>query len=468
MSALGSAERPLRAAIAGSGSAGFYAVAALFSAPINARADVFERLPTPYGLVRAAVAPDHPNTRTVIKVFDKLAGRDEFSFLGNVQVGRDISVNELREHYDVVIFATGAEAPADLGIPGEDLFGSHAADEFALWYNGHPDFRESRFDFSHETAVVIGQGNVATDVVRMLIQPPEVLKSTDITQYALDALAESRVRDIHLVGRRGPAQARFTTQEIQELGELPDCDVVLDPADLILDPASQAELDNPKNVNSKRNMAVFEEFAKRPASSERKRLYIRFLHSPIRIQGQDRVESIVFEKNRLEGEPFHLKARGTWEMETLKCGLVFRAVGHRGVPIPGVPFDEAHGVFPNQAGRILHQGKPVPGLYAVGWIKRGPTGLIGTNKADGIETVDSILADLSEIPPCPEPDSAPIHALLSSRNIRVVSYEDWRQIDAAEIARGEAKGKLREKFTTFDALLDAARKSSRTYRAPSS
>ena len=458
MSALGSAERPLRAAIAGSGPAGFYAVAALFSAPINARADVFERLPTPYGLVRAAVAPDHPTTRTVIKVFDKLAGREEFSFLGNVQVGRDISVNELREHYDVVIFATGAEAPADLGIPGEDLFGSHAGDEFALWYNGHPDFRESRFDFSHETAVVIGQGNVATDMVRMLLRPVEELRSTDITQYALDALAESRVRDVYLVGRRGPAQARFTTQELQELGELPDCDVALDPADLIRDPTSQAELDNPKNVNNRRNMAVFEEFAKRRAPSKRKRLYIRFLHSPIRIQGQDHVESIVFEKNRLEGEAFRQKARGTGEMKTLKCGLVFRAVGHRGVPIPGVPFDEARGVFPNQAGRILHQGKPVPGLYAAGWIKRGPTGLIGTNKADGIETVDSILADLSEIHPCPEPDSAPIHALLSSRNIRVVSYEDWRRIDTAEITHGEAKGKPREKFTTFDALLDAARK----------
>ncbi|MCX5737872.1 MAG: FAD-dependent oxidoreductase, partial [Proteobacteria bacterium] len=220
MSALGSAERPLRASIVGSGPAGFYAVAALFSAPINARADVFERLPTPYGLVRAAVAPDHPTTRTVIKVFDKLAGREEFSFLGNVQVGRDISVNELRAHYDVVIFATGAEAPADLGIPGEDLFGSHAGDEFALWYNGHPDFRESRFDFSPDTAVVIGQGNVATDVVRMLLRPVEELRSTDITQYALGALAESRVRDVYLVGRRGPAQARFTTQEIQELGEL--------------------------------------------------------------------------------------------------------------------------------------------------------------------------------------------------------------------------------------------------------
>ena len=475
MSALGSPERPLRAAIVGSGPAGFYAVAALFNAPINVQADVIERLPTPYGLVRAAVAPDHPKTRTVIKVFDKLAEREGFSFLGNVQVGRDISVQELRAHYDVVIFATGAEVPADLGIPGEDLLGSHAADEFAEWYNGHPDFRDSRFDFSHETAVVIGQGNVATDVVRMLVRPTDELRSTDITQYALDALAESRVREVFLIGRRGPVQARFTQQELQELGELPDCDVVLDPADLVLDPVSQAELDDPKNFNSKRNMAVFEDFAKRrapavgsrpsataveqeldPTRSKNKRLYIRFLRSPVEIRGHERVESLVLERNRLEGEPFRLKARGTGVIETLSCGLIFRAVGHRGIRMPGVPFDEARGTFPNQGGRILQNGKPVPGLYAVGWIKRGPTGLIGTNKADGIETIGCVLADLPLIAPCPVRDSAPLHALLSSRGIRVVSYDDWRRIDAAEVARGEVKGKPRDKLTTFNELLASA------------
>ncbi len=458
MSALGSPERPLRAAIIGSGPAGFYAAAALFAAPISAHADVFERLPTPFGLVRAGVAPDHPQTKTVLKVFDKLAARDGFSFRGNVCVGRDITIEELRACYDIVIFATGAEVAAGLGIPGEDLIGSHAVDEFVGWYNGHPDFREARFDFSQETAVVIGQGNVATDVVRMLALTAGELKNTDICGHALDALAENRVREIHLIGRRGPVQAKFTQQEIEELGELPDCDVVLDTADLILDPSSQAELDDQRNFNSKRNMAVFEAFAKRPAPSKRKRLFIRFLQSPVEIRGGDRVESIVLEKNRLEGDPFRLKAHGTGVKETLPCGLVFRAVGHRGVPIPRVPFDDKRGIIPNNAGRVIENGKPVPGLYAVGWIKRGPTGLIGTNKADGIETVDAILADLPEIPPCPTPDGDSVHALLSSRAIQVVTYDDWRRIDAAEIARGEANGKPREKLTTIPELLGAARR----------
>jgi len=356
-----------------------------------------------------------------------------------------------------VIFATGAEVAAGLGIPGEDFIGSHAADEFVGWYNGRPDFREARFDFSHETAVVIGQGNIATDVVRMLALTTGELKNTDICQHALDALAENRVREIHLIGRRGPVQAKFTQQEIEELGELPDCDVVLDPADLVLDPSSQTELDDQKNFNSKRNMTVFESFAKRPAPTKRKRLFIRFLQSPVEIRGGDRVESIVLEKNRLEGDPFRLKAHGTGAKETLPCGLVFRAVGHRGVPIPRVPFDDKRGIIPNNAGRVIENGKPVPGLYAVGWIKRGPTGLIGTNKADGIETVDAILADLPEIPPCPAPDTASVHALLSSRAIQVVTYDDWHRIDAAEIARGEANGKPREKLTTIPELLAAAK-----------
>jgi ferredoxin--NADP+ reductase len=283
------------------------------------------------------------------------------------------------------------------------------------------------------------------------------LRNTDICRHALDALAESRVREIHLVGRRGPVQAKFTQQEIEELGELPDCDVVLDSADLVLDPSSQTELNDPKNFNSKRNMTVFEAFAKRPAPSKRKRLFIRVLQGPVEIRGEDRVESIVMEKNRLEGDPFRLKAHGTGVKETLPCGLVFRAVGHRGVPIPRVPFDDKRGIIPNNAGRVIENGKPVPGLYAVGWIKRGPTGLIGTNKADGIETVDAILADLPEIPPCPASDSASVHALLSSRAIQVVTYDDWRRIDAAEIARGEANGKPREKLTTIPELLDAAK-----------
>lgn len=456
MSTLGSPERPLRAAVVGSGPAGFYVAAALFSAPHSVCVDLFERLPVPFGLVRAGVAPDHPKTKSVLRVFDKLANREGFSFLGNVTVGRDISIEELRAHYDVVVFATGAEVAADLGIPGERLSGSHSADEFVGWYNGNPELREARFDFSQKVAVVIGQGNVATDVVRMLALPADALKKTDVCAHALEALAESRVEDIYLIGRRGPVQAKFTQQELEELGEMADCDVVLDPADLALDPLSQAELDAPKNFNSKRNMPVFEGYAKRPAPTKRRRLHIRFLESPVEIVGHERVEGIVLEKNRLEGEPFRLKAQGTGVRETLPCGLVFRAVGHRGVAIPGVPFDTKRGVIPNEAGRVVENGVAIPGLYASGWIKRGATGLIGTNKADGIETVDRIVEDVASLSPCATPDSDAVRSVLAERGIRVISFEDWRRIDAVEVARGEAAGKPREKFTRIQEMLSAA------------
>ncbi len=455
MALLGSEARPLRVAIVGSGPAGFYAAAAILNAPVVARVDLFERLPTPFGLVRAGVAPDHPKTRSVIRVFERLAEREELAFWGNVTVGRDVSVEELRRHYDAVVFASGAELGANLNIPGEDLPGSHTANAFVGWFNGHPDYRDATFDLSQEIAVVIGQGNVASDVVRMLARAPAELRHTDIAQHALDALAASRVREICLIGRRGPVQAKFSQQELQELGELADCDPVLDPADLELDDVSRQELDDPKNFNSKRNMAVFESFAQRPAPTKSKRIYIRFLRSPVAIRGNDRVEALALESNVLEGTPFALKAQGTGVVEELPCGLVFRAVGHRGTAIPGVPFDERRGIFPNDAGRIVDGGQPISGLYATGWIKRGATGLIGTNKADSAATIDRLLEDVPSLTPCAEPDSAGLRALLASRGVRVTNYEDWRKLDEAEVARGEAVGKPREKFVTVAGMLAA-------------
>jgi ferredoxin--NADP+ reductase len=448
MNALGSETRPLRVAIVGSGPGGFYAAAALFNAPIKVQVDLFERLPTPFGLVRAGIAPDHPKTRSVIRVFDRLAERDGFAYFGNVSVGRDLTVEELVRHYDAVVFATGAQIGAELGIPGEHLPGTYPADAFAFWYNGHPDHQEHVFDLRREVAVVIGQGNVATDMVRMLALTPDELRKTDTTARAIEVLAESRVREIYLIGRRGPVQAKFTQEEIQELGELSGCDVVLDPADLVLDAASQVELDDPKNFNAKRNMAVFQEFARRPAPSKCKRLYVRFLQSPVSINGESHVESIAFERNSLVGEPFSLKAQGAGVVESLPCGVVFKAIGHRGAAIPGVPFDERRGIFPNDGGRIA------PGLYAVGWIKRGPTGLIGTNKGDGAATIDRLLEDLPALAPCPAPDTTPVRDLLAGRGVRVVSYADWQRIDDAEVARGEACGKPREKFTAVREMLD--------------
>ncbi len=446
-------DRVLRVAIVGSGPSGFYAAEALFKADARTRVDMFERLPTPYGLVRGGVAPDHPKIKSVTRVFDRIAAHENFAFLGNVTVGRDISVEELIRHYDAIIFACGAEADRRLGIPGEDLPGSHTATEFVAWYNGHPDYRNRMFDLSAETAIVVGQGNVAMDVCRILAKTPDELRHTDMAAHAFEFLAESRVREIILVGRRGPVQAKFTTPEIREMGALADCAPMVDPAELALDEMSRAELEDPSNKHSPKNMAVLDEFAARALGGSSRCFRIRFLLSPTELKGGERVESVLFERNRLEGQPFALSSRGMGVFEEIPCGLFFRSVGYRGVPIPGVPFDERRGVFPNRNGRILGNGGPVPRLYATGWIKRGPSGIIGTNKPDSVETVEALRADMAETPPCEAPDTSLVHELLASRGVRVVSFADWQKIATAEIARGAKAEKPLEKFVSVEEML---------------
>jgi ferredoxin/flavodoxin---NADP+ reductase len=453
----GSPDSPLRVAIIGSGPSGFYAADALLKADAPVQVDMFDRLPTPFGLVRGGVAPDHAKIKKVIRVYERIAAHDAFLFLGNVEIGRHLSVDELRRFYDAVIFACGAETDRKLNIPGEDLPGSHTATEFVGWYNGHPDFRDRTFDLSQEVVAVIGQGNVAIDVARILAKTADELRETDIAQHALDALAASKVREIHLIGRRGPVQAKFTTNEIREFGGLPECDPVVDPADLEVDPVSREELLHPENKQSPKNLEVLEAFAARPAPSKRKRVVLQFHRSPVALQGDGRVEHIVLEHNRLEGEAFHQRAVGTGLTEEFPCGLVFRSVGYHGVPIPGVPFDEMRGVFPNTHGRILDGGEPMLALYAVGWIKRGPSGIIGNNKPDSKETVHALLDDAPQLSRCEVPDTGAIRELIASRGVRVVSFKDWRAIDAAEVARGEAAGKPREKFTRVDEMLAVLR-----------
>lgn len=453
MTELGTEERPLRVAVIGSGPAGFYAAGALLRGPAKAVVDVFDRLPTPYGLVRSAVAPDHPKTKTVLRVFEKTAALEGFGFWGNVTVGRDVSLDELRRHYDAVILATGMELGARLGIPGEELPGSHTADEFVLWFNGHPDYAGMTVDLSHETAVVIGQGNVAIDAARILVRTVDELRNTDIAQHALDALAESRVREVHLIGRRGPVQAKFSQEEIDELGELADCDPVVRAEDLALDPASQAELDDAKNFNSKRNMKALRALSERGLSGKGRKLCVDFLQSPVEIKGDNRVEALVLEKNTLSGEPFNLKARGTGERIEIGCGLVLRAVGHYGLRVEGAPFDQKRTIFPNDKGRAVQDGEPVPGLYTTGWMKRGPNGLIGTNKADSAETVEALLSDVPSLTPCEQPDGAPLRELLAARGVRVVTQADWERLNAEEERRGEAQGKPREKFVSVEEMI---------------
>jgi ferredoxin--NADP+ reductase len=378
--------------------------------------------------------------------------------LGNVNVGKDIPVAELQKFYDAVIFASGAQADRRLGIPGEDLPGSHSATEFVGWYNGHPDYVDWTFDLSCETAVVIGVGNTAVDVARILSRTADELKDTDIAEYALEVLAESKVKDVHLIGRRGPAQAKFTPQELKELGEMGCCGLVLDGASLELNPESRAELDDPKNGQARRIYELLTGFAQKPSSSKPKRLVLHFLKSPIELVGDERVNEIVLERNRLTGEPGNQKSVGSGETERLDCGIVFRSVGYRGVAVPGVPFHEKWAIIPNEDGRVAEDGKPVPGLYAAGWIKRGPSGLIGSNKPCSIETVKSLLADLPALEPCPNRDSRPLLEHLSRNGIRVVDYDTWKKIDAAEIDRGKAEGKPRVKFVNVDEMLAAVGK----------
>ena len=453
---LGSDARPLRVAVVGSGPSGFYAAEALFKAEPQVQVDMFDSLGAPFGLVRYGVAPDHEKIKSVIRVYQKTAASPNFAFFGNVCVGEDISVEELRAHYDAVVFANGAQTDRRLGIAGEDLPGSYTATEFVAWYNGHPDYVDRQFDLSQEVAVVIGQGNVAVDVCRILCKTVDELKHTDISDYALDALAESKVKRIHMVGRRGPVQAAFTPPEIKEFGELEDCDPFVEPSDLDVNESSRVELDDPKNGPARKNFDALKSFAELETRSKSKRFVVDFLTSPKEIRGDGRLQSVVFEKNRLEGEPFKQKARGTGETFEMECGVFFRSVGYRGVPIAGVPFDEDWGIFPNDEGRITNDGTVVPGLYAVGWIKRGPSGVIGTNKPDSIATVKHVVADMPSLQPCASPSSDVVREMLQSRGVRVISYEDWQRIDAAEVARGEATGKPREKFVSVDAMIEGA------------
>ena len=455
---LGTEQRPLRVAVVGSGPSGFYAAEALCKSDVHVKIDMFDRLPAPFGLVRYGVAPDHQKIKNVIRVYEKTAARDEVSFYGNVGVGEDISVADMRKYYDAILFTVGAASDRRLGIDGEDLPGSYTATEFVAWYNGHPDYRDRRFDLSQEVAVIIGQGNVAMDVSRILCKSVDELSKTDIARHALEALAESRIKEVHMIGRRGPAQAAFTPVEIREFGELESCvPVFANPDDLSLSPASQAELEDPRNAPKKKNYEILRGFRDLDSGSAARKFYIHFFQSPTALlsDGGDRVARLELERNELNGDPGKQKAQGTGGKSVMPCGILFRSVGYRGLPIEGVPFHEQWGVFPNEGGRIQDDGQTATGLYTAGWIKRGPSGVIGTNKPDAEETVGNLLADIGSLVPCSQPDSAAMEADLSSRNIRYIRFEDWKKIDAAEVANGEAVGKIREKFVSVDEMLAA-------------
>lgn len=441
----------LHVAIVGSGPSGFYAAEALLRSGRNVKIDMIERLPSPYGLVRSGVAPDHPKLKQSIAVYDGIARNEKFSFFGNVAAGRDISIAELQETHDAVLLACGAHEDRTLTIPGAGLPGNHSATEFVGWYNGHPDFRDRIFDLSHEVAVVIGQGNVAADVCRILAKSVDELRDSDIAEHALDALAESQIKEIHVVGRRGPAHAKFTAKELRELGGISDVTAHASAEDCVLNEESRLELEDRANFNAAKNLEHFVKFAEQVETDGRRKIHFRFCLSPVALSGSGRVEEVALVRNRLEGPPFSQKAWPTDQTETISCGIVLRSIGYRGVPLDSVPFDAALGVVPNVAGRVTDGEEKLRGLYVTGWLKRGPTGIIGTNRADSIETVENMLADAMEGGLKPGADA--LRLLLSERGVRWVSYAEWLKIDEAEIERGRKRGKPREKFTRVDEML---------------
>jgi ferredoxin/flavodoxin---NADP+ reductase len=461
---IGTEENPLRVAIVGSGPAGFYTAEHLLKHEgTHAEVDMFDRLPTPYGLVRFGVAPDHPKIKSVIRVYEKTAARPEFRFFGNVEVGTDVTVDELRERYHAVVFAYGTATDRQLGIPGEDLPGSHPATEFVNWYNAHPDFADHEFDLSCERVVVIGNGNVAADVARMLALTPDELAETDTADHAIEAFNGSSVKEIVVLGRRGPAQAAFTNPEVRELGEMVDADIDIDADEMELDDLSREWLESEDaDPTNRRNVEIFTDFSKREPEGKNKSIVMRFLRSPVEIQGDGRVERIVVAKNKLERDDSgRVRAVDTGERETIECGLVLRSIGYKGVPVDGVPFDDGRGLIHNDGGRVHDgSGEAVPGLYAVGWIKRGPSGVIGTNKKDAQETVDKLFADL-ETGGIPEPelagDRGAIEALLEERKPDHITFERWQAIDAAEVEAGKPHGRPRVKFCRFDELVEASK-----------
>ncbi|MCA1560085.1 MAG: FAD-dependent oxidoreductase [Acidobacteria bacterium] len=463
MAQIGTASQPLRVAVIGSGPAAFYAVEHLFKqTELVVEVDMFDRLPTPFGLVRYGVAPDHAKIKTVARVYDGIAANPRFRFFGNVEFGRHVTLADVQEHYHQVVLATGAQTDRKMGIPGEDLVGSHPATEFVAWYNGHPDYRDHPFDLSVERAAVVGVGNVAIDVARILVRTPEELVKTDIAVHALEALRQSRVREVFLLGRRGPAQAAFTNPEVKEIGEMADTDVIVRGDEVQLDPLSQAQLDAGQNRTLVKKVEILQGYALRKPEGRSRRLHVRFLVSPVELIGdaRGRVARMRIVRNTLvPSQSGALSAKATDQFEDLDVGLVFRSVGYRGVALPGVPFHEPGGVILNERGRVLdpETRQPVIGVYASGWIKRGPTGVIGTNKPDSVETVTSMLEDVTQgahwQPSHPNAEAAV--ALVRVRQPLFLTYADWRRLDALELSHGKASGRARVKFATVDEMLAA-------------
>jgi ferredoxin--NADP+ reductase len=450
-----------RVAVVGAGPAGFYACEDLLKAGLEV--DLYDVLPTPFGLVRAGVAPDHPKIKSVTRRYEKTAAQPGFRFFGGVELGADIERHELFERYHAVVYAVGTRDDNRLGIAGEDRPGSHAANEFVAWYNGHPDYADHEFDLAAQRAVVIGNGNVAIDVARMLVLDPGEIAVTDTADHALQSLQQAQVEHVIMLGRRGPAQAAFTNPELLELGELARADVLVDPRELELDPHSAAWLEEHGDRTAKRNLEILTEYAQHEPTGKSHRIELRFLRSPVEVVGEGEtgpVAGLRVARNRIEPDAAgNLRAVATADEELIECGLVLRSIGYRGRPLPGVPFDERRGRIRNDGGRVTdEEGRPLPGEYAVGWIKRGPSGVIGTNKKCATDTIGKLIDD-AEHGRLNEPLSADpqtIETWLRARVPGLVAWRGWQAIDRHETSAGEPHGRPRVKVVRVPEMLAVA------------
>jgi NADPH-dependent glutamate synthase beta subunit-like oxidoreductase len=451
--------RPLRVAVVGAGPAGIYAAETLTRrAPVPVTVDLLDRLPTPFGLVRHGIAPDHPKMRAIRDTLHRALDDPGVRFVGNVEVGTDITLEDLRSHVDAVVYTYGAALDRPLSIDGEDLTGSLAATDLVAWYCGHPDADRAKVETALtgvRRAVVVGVGNVALDVARVLARAPQELEPTDMPQHVLDVLAATPVEEVTVLGRRGPAHASFTTMELRELDGLDQATVLVDPADLELTPAAEERVAADRNAT--RNLTVLREWAGHRAEPGRVRLSLRFYRRPVRLLGDDRVTGVEVERTAVDDDG---RATGTGEYEVLPADLVVRSVGYRGQGLPGLPVDPSTGTVPHEEGRVLREGARSPGEYVAGWIKRGPTGVVGTNKHDARETVASLLADAEAGVISPHGERDDLVDTLRARGAEPVLLEDWRAIDAAEVALGATRGRARTTMHEREALLAAVRAAS--------
>jgi ferredoxin--NADP+ reductase len=452
----------IRFAVVGAGPAGFYTAEQLLKEGFAV--DMFDALPTPFGLVRAGVAPDHPKIKSVTRVYEKTAARPGFRFFGGVELGADVARDELLSRYHGVCYAVGTPTDNRLGIAGEDRPGSHAATDFVAWYNGHPDYADHAFDLSATRAVVIGNGNVAIDVARMLALDPGELAVTDTADHAIEALECARVEHVTLLGRRGPVQAAFTNPELRELGELARADVIVDPAELELDEHSARWLESTDDMTARRNVTMLREYSQREPHGKSHRIEFKFLRSPVRVLGDEQdgtVRGLRVVRNRIEPDASgRLLAMPAGEEEVLDCGLVLRSIGYRGRPLPGVPFDERRGVIRNLGGRVCdEEGRCARGEYVVGWIKRGPSGVIGTNKKDAADTAARMLedAELGQLSQPGESDPDGIEPWLRGRTPGLTTWAGWEAIDRLETTLGESHGRPRVKLVRVPDMIAAAR-----------